>query len=100
MNSGTHLLSTGNETGSLCQAKAIEIDEPTKEIIVEMPARSLNTYIFMIEPENTAIEETKQTDNDGAKTYYDLQGRKMERPRGICVEKSANGRSRIVMMRR
>ena len=100
VNSGTHLLSTGNETGSLCQAKAIEIDEPPKEIIVEMPARSLNTYIFMIEPENTAIEETKQTDNDGAKTYYDLQGRKMERPRGICVEKSANGRSRIVMMRR
>ena len=95
--SGTHLLSTGNETANLCQTSPITIDEPTKEVIVEMPARSLNTYIFMIESGNTAIEDTEQMENDGPKTYYDLQGRRLERPHGLYIERSANGHSRIIM---
>ena len=43
--SGTHLLSTSNE--SLCQSTPITIDEPVQELTVSLPARSLNTYIFI-----------------------------------------------------
>jgi glucuronoarabinoxylan endo-1,4-beta-xylanase len=98
--SGTHLLSTGNETENLCQEQPITIDEPTNEVLVDMPARSLNTYIFMIDDGYTAIENVKLTDYDGPKTYYDLQGRRQDAPHGICVERSADGNSRIIMMGR
>ncbi|MBR5061030.1 MAG: hypothetical protein IKX24_02690, partial [Prevotella sp.] len=96
--SGIHLLSTGNETENLCQEKPITIDEPTREVTVEMPARSLNTYIFMIDQASAAIEDVRLTNDAGAKVYYDLQGRKLVEPHGVCVEKSANGSSRIVFL--
>jgi len=95
--SGTHLLSTGNETENLCQEQAITIDESTNDLTVSMPAQSLNTYIFMID-DATAISELKQTDDDDSKTYYDLQGRRLNTPRGICIEKSADGFTRKVYM--
>lgn len=98
--SGVHLLSTGNETENLCQETPIVIDEATNEVIVKMPARSLNTYIFMIDPEETAIMDVKQMDDNAPKTYYDLQGRKLDHPRGLCIEKSANGSSRKVMVKK
>ena len=98
--SGTSVVSTGNETDKLCQKSEIAIDEPTSEITIEMPARSLNTYIFMIDRGNSAIQELKQTNHEGTKTYYDLQGRRQDNPRGVCVERSADGRSRIVVMGR
>ena len=87
--SGTHLLSTGNETANLCQNNPITIDEPTQELIVSMPARSLNTYIFMIEPEETAIRNLTPTlpKSDGA--IYNLSGHKMvngKLPKGIYIE--------------
>ena len=82
--SGKHIRSTGNETDSLCQESIIDIEQATKEVIVPMPARSLNTYIFTIDP--------------GA-TYYDLNGRKMEEPRGLCIERSADGTARKVYFR-
>ena len=43
--SGTHLLSTAND--NLCQELPIEINEPVDGLTVDLPARSLNTYIFM-----------------------------------------------------
>ena len=99
--SGTHLLSTGNEAKNLCQNIPIAIDEPTQEIMVEMPARSLNTYIFTIDDSETAVEGLAQGGSDeGSKIYYDLQGRKLPLPRGLCVERTANGTSKIVMKRR
>ena len=56
--SGVQIVSTGNETTNLCQEKAIAIDEPSTTVTVEMPGRSLNTYIFMIQrEEDTGIEE-------------------------------------------
>jgi len=98
--SGIHLISTGNETENLCQESAIDIAEPTQELTVLMPARSLNTYIFMIDGGSAAIEEVKLNDDEVAKTYYDLQGRRLDTPRGLCIERSANGKSRVVMMGR
>ena len=97
--SGTLVQSTGNESDKLCQKSELTIDEPTNDILVEMPARSLSTYIFMIDHGEVAIEDVKQADNDGAKTYYDLQGRLQEKPNGLCIERSANGSSRKVIIR-
>ena len=96
--SGIHLLSTGNETENLCQEAPITIDEPTKELSLSYPAKSLNTYIFMIEDAGTAIRELKQTETDDHKTYYDLHGRRLQAPSGMCIERSADGSSRKVIM--
>ena len=102
--SGTHVLSTGNETSQLCQKSDIIIENPTTEVIVNKPARSLNTYIFIIDNPDTAIQEIEvqeeNYDDDDAKTYYDLQGRRLENPQGLCIERSANGTSRKVIMKR
>ncbi len=92
--SGTHLLSTANN--SLLQETAIEINEPVGELIVPLPARSLNTYIFMIDQGSAAIIEMGQTDSKGQKTYYDLSGRRLTKPHGLCIEKSSDGSSRKV----
>ena len=98
--SGTLWLSTGNEAENLCQKSDIDIAEPTNEFLVEMPARSLSTYIFMIDRGSTAIADVKQGAEDGPKTYYDMQGRRQDEPHGLCIERSANGSSRVVMMGR
>jgi glucuronoarabinoxylan endo-1,4-beta-xylanase len=98
--SGTHWLSTGNEREELCQKTAIDIPEPTNVITVEMPAYSLNTYIFMIDKGSTAIEDVKQTNDNGPKTYYDLNGRRLSKPHGLCIERSADGTSRKVILER
>jgi len=96
--SGELILSTGNEPDKLCQKYTLDIAEPVKEITVEMPARSLNTYIFMIDKGSTAIENMEESADDSPKTYYDLQGRPLTLPHGLCIERSANGHSRKVMM--
>lgn len=98
--SGKHILSTGNEQDDLYQEYDIDIEEPTTAITVDMPARSLNTYIFMIDRSDTAISEVKMTDDSGPKTYYDLQGRRLDNPHGLCVERSANGQTRKVFIGR
>ena len=97
--SGVHLLSTSNE--SLCQESPITIDEPVQELNVSLPARSLNTYIFMIEKEETAILELKSEDSQSSHTeYFDLQGRRMTVPRGMYIEKRSDGTSRKVFLGR
>ena len=96
--SGSHWLSTDNESDKLCQISNIDIPESTDQILVEMPAESLNTFIFMIDKGSTAIENVKGAVEDGPKTYYDLHGRRMDNPHGLCIERSANGESRKVMM--
>ncbi len=96
--SGTHLLSTSNE--SLCQEQPIDIGEPTNELTVPLPARSLNTYIFMIDQGSLAIEEHRSAADAGKKTYYDLSGRRLQSPRGLCIERSADGTSRKVIIDR
>ena len=97
--SGTHLLSTGNETENLCQLRTIDIDEPTNELVVEMPARSLNTYIFIIDQASAAIEELTQTAIAEVIAYYDLQGRRLDTPRGLCIEKRSDGSSKIIYIK-
>ena len=94
--SGELLLSVGNETEELCQKSSIEIAEPTQRLTVDLPAQCLATYIFKIQNEETAIKELKQNDAAVTKTYYDLQGRRLLKPRGLCIEQSSDGTSRKV----
>ncbi len=96
--SGVHVLSTGNETENLCQKSVIDIDEPTRDVTVPMPARSLNTYIFIIDNDPTGISEQVRTGLDGPSTYYDLHGRRLDVPKGLCIERRPDGTSRKVMM--
>ena len=98
--SGTHILSTGNETKKLCQEQTIEIGEPVQELTVSVPARSLNTYIFMIDKGSAAIQELKRMNNTGPVTYYDLSGRRIDMPQGLCIEKRADGSSKVLFKRK
>lgn len=94
--SGTHLLSTGNTKSQLCQTSDIEMAEPLTETLVEMPANSLNTYIFMIDHEATEINAVQQPEDEEPIAYYDLLGRRIDKPQGFCIEKYADGFSRKV----
>ncbi|MBR4897556.1 MAG: endo-1,4-beta-xylanase xyn5A [Prevotella sp.] len=94
--SGIHVLSTGNELENLCQESPITIDEPTNELTVSMPARSLNTYIFTIDNSTNAIDDKEAIRKDAPKVYYDLHGRRLPAPKGICIERSADGTSRKI----
>ena len=94
--SGTHLLSTAND--ALLQESPIDISEPVEELIVPLPARSLNTYIFIIDRESAAIKGLAQTKRAARKTYYDLSGRRLDTPRGLCIERSDDGSSRKVFI--
>ena len=96
--SGTLWLSTGNENENLCQKSDLDIAESTNFYLYEMPVQSLSTLIFMIDKGSTAIEEVKQSAADGPKTYYDLHGRRLDVPRGLCIEKRSDGSTRKVLL--
>jgi glucuronoarabinoxylan endo-1,4-beta-xylanase len=91
-------LSTGNESENLCQKSNLDIPEVTDNYLYEMPAQSLSTFIFTIDQGSTAIEEVKQSVADGPKTYYDLHGRLLDVPKGMCIEKRADGSARKVLL--
>ena len=91
-------LSTGNESENLCQKSNLDIPEVTNNYLYEMPAQSLSTFIFTIDQGSTAIEEVKQSVADGPKTYYDLHGRLLDTPKGLCIEKRADGSTRKVLL--
>ena len=96
--SGEVIQSTGNETEKLCQQQSLTIDEPVQELTVTMPAQSLSTYIFTLEQSTTAIRELPQQRVTGTKTYYDLQGRRLTQPHGLCIERQPDGTSRKVFL--
>ncbi len=96
--SGMLLQSTGNEKEKLCQELPLEIEEPVSEFVYTLPPRSLNTFIFTIDESYTAINDPRQTEESPVKAYYDLHGRRMEMPRGLCIEKHADGSSRKVFI--
>ena len=94
--SGTLVQSTSNE--SLCVETPVTIDEPVQELTVNIPGRSFNTFIFMIDNEGTEVV-TPQVDK-GESRYYDLHGRLMAVPEGLCIEKRSDGSLRKVYIER
>lgn len=94
----THVLSTGNEADELCQIKEIPVDVPGKLVTIPIPGRSLNTFIFMIDKEEeTVIRDNQAEPAKGESKYYDLHGRLLENPKGIYIEKRADGSTRKVI---
>ncbi|MCR5131531.1 MAG: endo-1,4-beta-xylanase xyn5A [Prevotella sp.] len=98
--SGERLLSWGNEKTELCQKETIEIAEPSQRLVVGLPGKSVATYVFKLSQSSTAVQNARLTDADGPATYYDLQGRRLAHPSGLCIEKSADGTSRKVFVRK
>lgn len=96
--SGSLWLSTGNESANLCQKSDLAIAESTNFYLYEMPVQSLSTLIFMIDKGSTAIQNVSQSAADGPKTYFDLQGRRLDVPRGLCIEKRSDGSTRKVLL--
>lgn len=96
--SGSLWLSTGNESANLCQKSDLDIAESTNFYLYEMPVQSLSTLIFMIDKGSTAIQNVSQSAADGPKTYFDLQGRRLDVPRGLCIEKRSDGSTRKVLL--
>ena len=96
--SGTQLLSTGNETANLCQKQTLTIEQPVNEITIPLPARSLSSFVFMIDQGSAAITDPKLSRDAMTKTYYDLHGRKLDSPNGLCIERYADGFSRKVFI--
>jgi glucuronoarabinoxylan endo-1,4-beta-xylanase len=94
--SGIHLLSTGNEIEKLCQESPIDFEGPSDEVLVPLGARSLNTYIFMIDKGSTAIQEQRATAATNSVAYYDLHGRRLQKPHGMCIELRSDGSSRKI----
>jgi len=91
--SGTLLLSTGND--ALCQEVPLDIEEPVEELMLKLAPRSLNTYIFTIDKDDTVIDRPQIVNNElSASTYFDLHGRRLEQPKGLCIEKRADGSTR------
>jgi glucuronoarabinoxylan endo-1,4-beta-xylanase len=96
--SGKLIVSTSNT--SLCQESPIALDEPTSSVMVTMGPQSLNTWIFMINKGETAINHQTRAWNGGATEYYDLRGRRLSAPGGLCVERHSDGSSRVVFIGR
>ena len=90
--SGVRLISTED---ALCQEQAVTIDQPVDELTLDIPARSVNTFIFKIDDASSAISELSWKD-EGPKTYYDLRGRRLQTPKGLCIERSSSGQIRKV----
>jgi glucuronoarabinoxylan endo-1,4-beta-xylanase len=97
--SGVHLLSTGNDIRELLQLQSIDISEPTDLVTVSLPARSLNTYIFMIDRGTTAIQNTPSILQPSPSIYYDLHGRRLDNPQGLCIERQSDGTVRKVNLK-
>lgn len=95
--SGTVLLSTGNETANLCQKSDIEITEPVENLTVKTPARSIATFVFIIDREDeTSVGKVTEKADNKIVGYYDLQGRRIIDPHGVYVEQYADGSARKV----
>ena len=102
---GELLLSWGNEKEQLYQKEPLTIgetliiDESTNKLTVELPSECVATYIFKLQNSNTGIKELMQTKAEGPVTYYNLQGRRLDKPQGLCIERSADGSSKKVYIK-
>lgn len=96
--SGELVVSYGNESYELCQKSELEISEPSQRVVVGLPGKCIATYIFKLEESITSVEEVLQYGQSGPTVYYDLQGRRLTTPHGLCIERRADGTTRKVFM--
>lgn len=95
--SGKLILSTGNEATNLCQTSEMDIPEPVENLTVKTPARSIATFVFMIDRGETSVDRLTDATERKVIAYYDLQGRRITEPRGLCIEKYSDGTERKIL---
>jgi len=89
--SGRQLLSTDD---AMCQWQDIAVSEPVSQLTVSMPARSLSTYVFMIDRDDLSAVSAPKRIAVGETVYYDLQGRRTTPRRGLVIARTADGKVR------
>ena len=92
--SGEYIRSTSNE--SLCVKDDVSISKPVNTKSLRVPAKSVNTYIFMIDNGQTGVIIPEAQDNAQETKYYDLHGRPISQPSGLCIERLPDGSYRKV----
>ncbi len=93
--SGQLWLSTGNESENLCQKSDLDITEPISSYLYEMPAQSLNTFIFIVD-DGSAIEEVRAVKEEITTGWCTLDGRRLSgKPthRGVYIH---NGKKVVI----
>lgn len=95
--SGTLYLSTGNQTDELYQQSEMTIESATNLVSTTIPAKSICTFVFMKDNGETVISDTQADADNAPAAYYDFQGRRLSsKPRGMYIERYADGTSRKV----
>ena len=92
-----HILSTGNETDKLCQETETVLDAPLTKVSISLPAKSVSTIVFM--KDDGMGTDVSSPEAEALRTppvYYDLQGRRISQPKGLYIEKHADGTTRKV----
>lgn len=92
---GVQYTSTGNQTENLYQKSDIEMEEAADKFTMPIKKKSVTTFIFNIEREETVIDNPVAV--KGEKMYYDMQGRRIAEPKGMYIERSADGTVRKVL---
>ena len=92
--SGICVKSTSNE--SLCVEEEVKISKPTASKTLRTPAKSVCTYVLMIDNAQTDVITPQAQDIAQESTYYDLHGRPISQPSGLCIERLADGSYRKV----
>lgn len=92
--SGEYIRSTSNE--SLCVKDDVSINKPVTNKTLRVPAKSINTYVFMIDNGQTGVIIPQADDNAEECKYYDLHGRLISEPSGLCIERRPDGSYRKV----
>lgn len=92
--SGEYIRSTSND--SLCVKGVVKLTKPVKSKTLKVPPKSVNTYVLMIDNGQTGVIIPEAEDNDSESKYYDLHGRQISEPNGLCIEKMADGTFRKI----
>ena len=92
--SGKYIRSTSNK--SLCVEGEVKISKPVNSKILTVPAKSVNTYVLMIDNGETGVIIPEADDNVLESKYYDLSGRLISKPSGLCIEKRPDGTYRKI----
>ena len=94
--SGMVIQSTSNE--SLCVTDSLKISKPVKSKTISVPASSVNTYVLTIYKDETGVIIPEAEDTVAESVYYDLHGRIISEPSGLCIEKRSDGTFRKIFV--
>ena len=95
--SGEYIRSTSNE--SLCVKGEVKFTKSVKSKTLKVPANSVNTYVLMIDNGQTGVILPEADDNTRESVYYDLHGRLISEPSGLCIERMADGTYRKIFVK-